>query len=188
MLTNLHSSTGSGPPGPVKPPGNSRRGPPGHEPPSHASENQFMLHFATTNEPVKENAPSCQILQNESWHTLDGLALSIGSDRSARFRQRSASRLTGLEGLRHCALSRQPLLSSNTSRFICEYRRSGRPIGMECLRHCASTRQPLLSPNPGGSSYVHRRPASRLTGMECLRHCASTRQPTFLKNMPNEQI
>ena len=107
MLNDFHSSTGSGPPGPVKPPGNSRRGPPGHEPPSHASENKFMLHFATS-EPVKENVPPCQISENESWHTLGGLAHSIGSDRSARFRQRSASRLTGPEGLRHCAFSRQP--------------------------------------------------------------------------------
>ena len=188
MLTNLHSSTGSGPPGPVKPPGNSRRGPPGHEPPSHASENKFMLHFATTNEPVKENAPTCQISENESWHTFGGHAHSIGSDRSARFRQRSVSRLTGPEGLRHCALSRQPLFLPNPSRSICIHRRSERPTGMECLRHCASTRQPLLSPNPGGTRCVLRRSASRLTGMECLRHCASTRQPTFQKNKPNEQI
>ena len=188
MLTNLHSSTGSGHPGPVKPPGNSRRGPPGQEPPSHESENKFMLHFATTNEPMKQNAHPWRIQRDESCHMLGGLAFSIGSDRSARFRQRSASRLTGAEGLRHCALSRQPLLSSNPSRFICEQRRLGRSTGMECLRHCAFTRELLLSPNPGATSCDHRRSASRLTEMECLRHCASTRQPTFQKYMTNEQI
>ena len=88
MLNDFHSSTGSGPPGQVRPPGNSRRGPRAHEASSSKRSTHLRSNFATTNETMKGNAPSVPIQRTESWHRLDGHARSIGSCGSDAFTSR----------------------------------------------------------------------------------------------------
>ena len=121
MLNDYHSSSGSGPPGPVRPPGSWRRGPPGREPPGTNSADSkqihFMSKFATTKHPMEGNALRMLIRRKESLHPPRGLARSIGSCRSTRHRRGSASWLTGSEGLRHCAPFPAASLYTNRGAF-----------------------------------------------------------------------